>query len=441
MKMPEPIISAVVYFDRCPDRETVIDAFERHIWPLYRFNCYVANGNFIPVTSGMNRAYHIVEKAMSDEIDIHAHVQGVMNDPLDHKHPLWAVTILRCKQGRSAILLRIHHVISDGLGLLFAFAPMLECEGGDVLSKIPLPGLLLGRSSGEKRSAEEAGPSSRQKRTPFAAIESFLYGILMSMIMFCRGVLSLILLRADSEIKMNPPLAQRTPYLPFTGRQYYTRMPSVPMSAVGAVRKKHGCTVNEAIVAALTGALRRYGADDLKDPFLKVGATKALEFKSIVMLGLPRPIDANDPSISLANNIVTPPTRLPIDEASALGRLRRTVAVCHDMKSMAYITGINLTTKFVTAIASTNVLRRTAAEVTSKCSLIITSVPLTTVPVSWCGEEVKEAQCFVVQTIPQISLLSYNGFIHWNMVADRALVPDAAALSRHFLVELEELSK
>jgi len=213
------------------------------------------------------------------------------------------------------------------------------------------------------------------------------------------------------------------------------------MSSVKKVREKHGCTVNDAIMAALAGALRKYGAEELKDPLLIDNSSRPVECKSFMLLGLPRPIDEKDASKSLANNILTPVFRIPIDEPTATGRLRRTVAMCENLKSMAYIMGIKLTTKLITGVAPTSLMRSIASEAISKGTANVTCLPLPSVPFKFGGVECKEVQCIFVNNIPQISLLTYNGNIYWNIVHDPALIPNAALLGDHFLAEFAELAR
>lgn len=431
MQMPEPTISSLLFFDKCPEKSLLADQFEQHIWPLYRFNSLVVDGHFVPVSGPMDRAYHFLEKDVANEDELHNYVQNVMSKSLDHKYPLWQVILLKSGTGQSGAVIRVHHTISDGLGLLFAFLPLMNVEGGDPLSKIPLPGMLTGRKGNAS--------IKKEKKAGFPNPLRVVSGMFGSVRMCFRGIMSLLIMKADSEIKMNPSLAQRTPYLKYAGHHVFTRMPSVPMSAVKAVREKHNCTVNDAIMAALAGAMRKYGIEERKDPLLMSGGP--VECKSFMLLGLPRPINPQDASVSLANNILTPVFRIPIDEATAIGRLQRTVAMCNDLKSMAYIAGINLTTKFITKVAPTSVMRSIASEAISKGTSNVTCLPLTSVPFSFGGQEVKEVQCIFVNNIPQISLLTYNGKVCWNMVHDPALVPNAAALGQYFLSEFEALAK
>merc|ERR1711871_1232470 len=95
----------------------------------------------------MDRSYHFKKRQVASEDEIATYTQSIMAIALDHEYPLWQYTVLNAKQGRSAVLIRVHHSISDGMGLLFAYLPTMAVEGNDPLSKIPLPGLLTGRKS------------------------------------------------------------------------------------------------------------------------------------------------------------------------------------------------------------------------------------------------------------------------------------------------------
>merc|ERR1712080_743222 len=105
---------------------------------------------------------------------------------------------------------------------------------------------------------------------------------------------------------------------------------------------------------------------------------------------------------------------------------------------MAYICGINLTTKLVTAVAPTSIMKSLASDAISKLSANVTCLPLTQCGFKACGQEVKEVQCIFVNNVPQISILTYNGFVYWNMVHDPELFPNAAVLGEYFLSEFEE---
>mmetsp|Transcript_66617 Transcript_66617/g.104092 ORF Transcript_66617/g.104092 Transcript_66617/m.104092 type:complete len:458 (+) Transcript_66617:40-1413(+) len=434
LKYPEANITSLVYYDQAPSKGAVIEAFETHLWPLSRFSSVVKDDYFVPVEGVMDKNYHFSELEVEDEAAIDAHAAGVMSKPLDHTRPLWIATIIRAKKGRSAVMIRANHVISDGLGLLFAFLPAMSCDSGNVVDNIPLPAILLGKKSTKKLGNGSSEAPSKRRNKFF----SFFGGLCSGIWNFWRGIFSILIVNVDAAIKINAPNKDRLPVLPFSGRHTFTRMPSVPMDSIKAVREKHKCTVNDVIMAGLAGAIRRYCAEDLKDPLFKSG--QSLECKCTMLLALPRPVSAEDPGVSLCNNIVTPMCKLPIDAPDATSRLQRMVSTCDALKSVAYIKGIDLTVKLLTSIAPLRVLQKAASEAISKITSNVTSLPMSTVPVRMFGQEIKEIQVLFVNNIPQISLMSYNGFVHWNIICDPALIPEPMAIGRHFLEEVKEMA-
>jgi len=260
---------------------------------------------------------------------------------------------------------------------------------------------------------------------------------------FLRGALLPVSAKPDSELSINPPLAERTPFQPFNGRRVMTRFPPVPMASVKAVTARYGCSVNDAVMAALTGALRRYGLEVRGDARLQAGAG-ALEFKTMLMIGLPRPINEQDLASSLCNNMLFASCPLPIDEPTAHGRLQRTMAACANLKSKAYMTGLTGVTNFLKGIAPDSILRKAVAETMCKHTLLVTNMPSPTVPIT-CpkdgGEVIREIQMVFPNAITQISLISYNGNVHGNIVADDSLFPDPAALGRIWLSEFAILGE
>jgi len=383
----------------------------------------------------MDRSYHFRELEVESEDAIDEWVQTAMMQPLDKNYPVWRVTVLRAPEpDRSALFWQLHHSIGDGLSLLFAFSPMMGCAGGDPLAKIPLPSALL---PPEKRKAAAGARGGGGGGKPAQA-----RGCCRAPCAFVRGALTPALVKHDTELRINPPVAQRSPFLPFNGRRAFTRFPRVKMDTVKSIKDQHSCSVNDVLMAALTGALRRYGAEVCGDPLLKSKSAR-IDFKSMVMLALPRPVDMGDLAGSLTNKMLFVSCPLPIDEPTALGRLQRTIAAFANMKSSAYIAGVAGLTDFVKGVAPTSVLQKTASETFSKHSLLVTNVPSTTVPITFPkegGEQVSETHMVFPNVIPQVSIITYNGFVNANIVADPELFPTAEVLGEMFQQEFEALA-
>jgi len=248
----------------------------------------------------------------------------------------------------------------------------------------------------------------------------------------------------DEELLFNTPLKDRTPHMKFNGNRIYTRFPTVPLSDLKDIRKKHGVSVNDIIMAALAGALRRYGADVLGDAKLKDEAPGGFRSSCVMMMALPRPVDDDDRTTALVNKMLFMSCRLPIDEPTPLGRLDRVTQTCNDLKNMAYIAGVNRTTQLVVGVLPQSATAKAVSELFSKHSLLVSSTPAMTVPTSFPemgGKTISEMHMVFPNIIPQLSVISYNGSIAANLVADPQLFPEPEKLGELWGSEFKVLQK
>jgi len=448
MEMIEPTVNLLALFDTAPSLAVAITATERHLWPCYRFSSCMGDGGYwVPWEGPMDNAYHFVELQMASEADIDQWVQTAMFQTLRRDRPPWRITVLHAKQGRSAIWFQVHHSVGDGLGLVFAFIPMLRCEEHgvrvDPFSKIPLPAALLPKSARKPGGGGGVTPGGQPAREASSSGEAG-GGCLARIKYFFKGMLISLLCKHDAELCINAPLGERTPFLRFNARRVYTRFPPVPMETVRAVRNKVTCTVNDVVMAALTGALRRYGAEVGNDPSLRDDGPEDIEFKSLFMIGLPRPLNEDNLADSLANNILFASCGLPIGDKTASGRLEKTIQTFSNLKSKSYMAGLAGFTAFVKGVAPTNLMRKAASETFSKHTLLVTNVPSTTCPMIMPdapgGQMVKEMQMVFPNLITQVSLISYNGAVYSNIIADPALIAQPHVLGKFFLEEFHTLA-
>lgn len=421
MNMLEPTINVLSFFDQAPELEALANDIEKHLWPCYRFHSCMENGKWVRRHAQIDRDYHFRQVKLDGEKDIEPWVQKSMFDTLDRKYPPWQCTILHAPTGeRSAIWMQIHHSVGDGIGLLFAFAPMLRCASGDPLDNIPLPSRLLPPS---KRKPEDGQAGSLKS----GGIRAFF-----------RGMLVAALAKADTELSINPPLKDREPFLRFNGNRKYQRFRAMPLQKIKEIRVKHACSVNDVLLAALTGAMRRYGAEEKNDPKLKDGGGK-VEFKIMMMMALPRKLVESDLAGSLANKVLFASCPLPIDQPTPKARLDGTIASTNKLKDRSYMGGLIGFTHIACSTAPVGFLRKAAAETFSKHSMLVTQIPGFSVPISVFGREVKEMQMVFPNIIPQLSIMTYNGFVFANLVADPTLI-QAEKFEEYWWQEFEALA-
>lgn len=434
MNMIPPIVNGLWFYDKPPRLDAFVQLFEEHVWPNYRFHSLM-DGGYWKAVSSMNKAYHFNEVSVHNEAAIDAYVQNVMLQPLDMSFPAWNFTLIRAAPpSRSAVLFRLHHSISDGLGLILAFSPFLGCEGGDVLTKIPLPPAVLPPSYQKKSKGSSASKSSKS---------SCVASVCSSLAMCMRGACSVLSATHDSELKINAPLEDRTPFVVFNGQRVYTRLPAIPISAIKAIGKKFDCTINDVLMAALTGGLRNYGAQVRGDARLHDDNVD-LNFTAMVMIGLPRPMDEDNLMTAMHNNMLFAGCELPIDDPTPYGRLIRTIEEFNNLKSKPFMVGLNCLTQCLAGCVPAALLRKAVSETFSKRSLLVTNVPGPTVPVTFPkvgGEVVREMHMVFPNVIPQVSFISYNGFLFGNIVADPQLFPEATKLGALFEAEFAAIEK
>merc|ERR1719440_1577080 len=249
--MFEPNVTGLMFFDRAPAREAVIRAFQKSMWPCHRFNSCIEDGEWVSRHEKMDTAYHFVEKQVRSESEIEQIALREQLSSLNVDFPRWRVTMLRNNgAGKSAMLFNCHHAVGDGMGLLFAMSPMLGVEDGKPLAHVPLPEVML-------------PPSLRktQQKPKQSASKGGMCSICNSCRFFLKGAFSPLVLKQDTELSINAPLEERDPILPYNGSRVYARFPRVPMSAIKAIKSKYSCSVNDVLMAALTGAMRRYAIE------------------------------------------------------------------------------------------------------------------------------------------------------------------------------------
>ena len=187
--------------------------------------------------------------------------QGILARPLDKARPPWeALLVEGLQDGRAGYLLKVHHSLSDGLGLvqLLSLAHSRTSEPGvHQLASPPASrplltpaGLLADRlrqrvsdapSAWIRRGDDSLKLIGRTVRHPGAVVgDTIRFGRSL------RRVLS-------------PPPAERSPLLRgSSGFGYRFVVHDVPLSDLKAAGKAAGGSVNDAFLAGVLGAFRRY---------------------------------------------------------------------------------------------------------------------------------------------------------------------------------------
>jgi len=184
------------------------------------------------------------------------------------------------------------------------------------------------------------------------------------------------------------------------------------------------------LMATAAGALREYMRDRGED-------VDGLALRATVPVNL-RPLEH---AKKLGNHFGLVFLDLPIGEANPVRRLQRVAACMDQLKgSRQAIVAYGLLAALGMAPAA---LQETALELFSrKASAVATNVPGPQQPLYLAGCTLREMMFWVPQTGSigvGISILSYNGRVHFGLIADARLIPDPDAVIRRFGREFEKL--
>ena len=217
--------------------------------------------------------------------------------PLDRDRPLWSATIYRGYRGEGTLIhTRMHHSLGDGIALMRVFLTLVdEQDPGDppLAEDRSLPGVggLLGLGRDAVRfAAEHAAHPGRVLATARQAVS---------------------VAGQTAKVVLPEPVARQ----PLQGRPHGVQQMSwdpdgYPLEQVKAQSERTGATVNDLLLAVVTGALRR-----------ELEQRDALVAEVAVMM----PVSLRDPAEPIpehpGNRLGAVPIRLPVGLADPDERL------------------------------------------------------------------------------------------------------------------------
>ena len=347
--------------------------------------------------------------------------------PLDKTKPLWQFHLVEKYGGGSALVTRIHHCYADGMALVQVMLSMTdtlrEAKKGSDLSKAWLNG-------DGKQVAQRVGAIDRYMKLGGQMLEKGLD--------FYRDPgLATVVAKEGGEIARELAVALSLSDDPDTilrGRLGVSKRVAwadpLDLEEVKAIGRAFDCTVNDVLMASAAGALRSYMID-------RGEMVDGLTIRATVPVNL-RPLEH---AKKLGNHFGLVFLELPVGEDNPVRRLERVAdCMCKLKTSRQAIVSYGLLAALGMAPAG---LQRTFLELFSrKATAVATNVPGPHMPLYLAGCTVREMMFWVPQTGSiglGISILSYNGKVHFGLIGDAKLVPDPDAIIQRFRPEFEKL--
>jgi WS/DGAT/MGAT family acyltransferase len=358
-------------------------------------------------------------------------VGGLVSTPLDRSRPMWQFHLIDDRHGGSALLLRVHHCYGDGFALMHVLSALMD-EAPDRthaappdIPPHPAEGSALERILGP--AAQAAGAALRTALGAAGVGRGLLAHPLDALALAGAGA---DYARAAAVIAAMPPDSPTCLKGPLGVMKRVAWAPPMPLAEVKAVAAALACSVNDVLVACITGALRRY--------LLEQGeAVDGVEVRALVPVNMRPP----GPLTDLGNHFGLVFLDLPLATAEPVGRVlevHRRMRALRESKQPA----VSLAILAAMGLAPDDLNQRISDALAGNASLVISNVHGIEQPRYFAGQRIARQLFWVPQSggiSLGLSLLSYAGDIAFGVMADARRVPVPATIAQHFRAEFEIL--
>ncbi len=364
------------------------------------------------------------------------------SEPLNPSRPRWEYQLVETAEGDSAVVVRVHHAIADGIALIgvlnsltddYADAPedgdltpstggrtpaveKNEADDDDLfwkniaepitdlaLASIRIGGNLWGHYQGLRKE-----PSTIRDYASVAGA-------------IANEVSKLALMPNDSEtpLKGKPGTVKRVAW-----------SEPIPLAQVKAVGRVLGCSVNDLLLSAVAGALRGYLLE-------KGDAAEGTEIRAMVPVNL-RDASRKD---SLGNRFGLVALELPVGIDNPLARLYATRARMEALKS-SYQAPVTYSILGLVGMAPKFLQQQVLDLLASKATAVMTNVPGPPQARYLAGVKLKQQMFWVPQSGNigiGVSILSYDGQVQFGLITDKLIVDEPERIIERFALEFEKL--
>jgi len=355
--------------------------------------------------------------------------------PLDAKRPLWQFHLIERYEGGSALIVRIHHCIGDGIALISVVQSITDggndppqrkarksaddAAEGDWLSDSVIQPLTdiavkaLGMTGkGVARSVEALSqPQQWMGSVQMARVGYQVLG----------DVAALALMPDDSPTRLKG--------MPEGSKRVAWNEP-LPLDAVKTIGKGLDCSINDVLLSCVAGAIGQYLRDRGDDP-------TGQEIRAMVPVNL-RPLDQ---AWQLGNKFGLAPLVLPIGIHNPIERVYAVRQRMSELKG-SYQPLLAFAVLAIAGLMIKPVQDAILNLFAKKATAVMTNVPGPGKPMHFCGREIRQTMFWVPASGHigvGVSILSYAGGVQFGLITDTRLCPDPQAVIERFQPEFDKL--
>jgi diacylglycerol O-acyltransferase / wax synthase len=457
-------IGAVMIFDPQPERRTppverIRNEIEARLSDLPRFRQRLS----APRTGGLRwPSWEIDERfeiakhvlpgqlpAPRGETELLAWASDYFSRRLDRSRPLWELVVCELADGRWAMVTKTHHCMVDGVGSVDIGQTILDAEPAAAPRAKARPERHASTESAEPAAeADHAAPVNGvldlAKDVGSAGVSLARAGLRAARGALRLGVDSAVhpdharealsRARATAELIYRDEViaAPRTSLNRPIGTDRRLAVIQVPLGELKTVKQGLGGTVNDVVLAASAGGLRRLLLD--REEPLPLEGLRAM---------VPVNIRAAGDRVAVGNRISSLFVRLPMIESDAETRYTRQMEEAEALKSGTQAVGSS-TLLDVTGLAPPvlHSLLARSLYATRLFNVTVTNVPGPQRPLYAFGSRMRKVWPLVPLAAEHalgIAVFSYDGNVFFCLNADRESVPDLDVIAAGIEQSLHEL--
>jgi diacylglycerol O-acyltransferase / wax synthase len=378
---------------------------------------------------------HIREESLKHGTDaeLKAIAGKLFSQLMDRRHPLWDMTVVQGVKGnRTAIILRLHHCLADGIAGVGLMNVMLDAS--PAAPRIPKKKIKF-------RVPKPHDPLTSLTSRVVDSYSEFVQRILNAITDLLNMGESTLnrgqFLRTGELSQLLPEITAFTERLrfniPCSGPQKFC-WADVPLAEVKAIRHTFGASINDVILALVTATVRRY---------LEVHGDRVNG--RLLRMMVPVNLREKDAASGLGNRISLVPVTVPLDirdpEALLAAVHRRT----EFLKQAHAAELVSLSAGFIGMLPSG--LQASIGPVLSRLpitpfNLVCTNVPGPQYPLYLLGHKMLRWYPYVPvggEMAVNCAVLSYDGRIGFGLSGDVHAAPDLHRLEKFFKKSFAEL--
>jgi diacylglycerol O-acyltransferase len=368
-------------------------------------------------------------------------VAALAMQPLDRKRPLWQIHLIEDYTGPdgvkgSAMIVRIHHCIADGIALISVTMSLVdggappperkkkEASSGGAEDWIAET-LLKPFTDLTVKALGAAGDGAAKSFSLLSDPQKGMAGSLdmaKVMLQVLKDSAALALMPDDSKTRLKGK--------PGTTKKVAWCQP-IPLDEVKAVGKALNCSINDVLLSCVAGAIGEYLKSHGDD-------VKGQEIRAMVPVNL-RPIEQ---AYKLGNRFGLVPLVLPIGVDNPVER------VYEVRRRMAALKGSYQPLLAFSLLAVAGLLIKPAQDAMlnlfgRKTTAVMTNVPGPREKLKFLGSTLEQSMFWVPQSGDiglGVSILSYGGGVQFGVITDTQLCPDPQRIIDEFEPEFARLS-